>query len=331
MLPMDKIDRIDRALKKLSRQESDCALCPRECHVDRTIGKGGVCQSGSSAAVSHALLHFGEEPIISGQEDWARVKFPGRRPAGGSGTIFFTGCNLKCLFCQNYQLSWLLEGREVADVELAGMMMDLQDRGALNINLVSPTHVILPVLRSLKIALLRGLRLPIVYNSNGYEKEGVIRLLEGIVDIYLPDLKYFHPEVSKTFSGAPDYFRWASLAVEEMYLQQPALTLSNDGIAERGLIVRHLILPGQVCDSLAILVWIQKKLNPAVCLSLMSQYHPCFKAPEEIRRDLAPEEYKAVLRGAEKLGFENLFIQPEPFGSDDHLIPDFRRRDPFKF
>ena len=328
---MDKIERIDRALKKLSEQESDCSLCPRECHVDRASRTKGVCQTGRAAGVSHALLHYGEEPVISGHQDCSRAKSRGKHPSAGSGTIFFTGCNLKCLFCQNYQLSWLLEGREVSDAELAGMMLDLQDRGAFNINLVSPTHVLLPILRSLKIAFERGLRLPIVYNSNGYEKEEVIKLLEGIIDVYLPDLKYFHPEISKKFSGASDYFRWAGPAVREMYLQQPTLTLHGEDIAERGLIIRHLILPGHVRDSLDILEWIQKKLSPAVCLSLMSQYHPCFEAPEEIQRSLAPEEYKAVLSRAEELGFESLFIQPEPFGSEDHLIPDFRRRDPFKF
>ncbi|RPJ03233.1 MAG: hypothetical protein EHM31_01475, partial [Candidatus Aminicenantes bacterium] len=199
-----KLELVGKALERLSPFEACCTLCPRNCRVDRTAGADGVCRTGRLASVSHALLHFGEEPVISG--------------ASGSGTVFFSGCNLKCLFCQNYQLSWLLEGAPVTDGELAAMMLDLQAKGAHNINLVSPSHVVLPVLRALRIALAGGLDVPLVWNSNGYDSVDAIQALEGIIDIYLPDLKYHSPALSKRYSAAPDYFAKASGAVREMAL-----------------------------------------------------------------------------------------------------------------
>jgi putative pyruvate formate lyase activating enzyme len=323
-----KIGCIDRAVERLAPLESRCTLCPRDCRVDRTAGEKGVCRTGRQALVSHALLHFGEEPVLSGASDAAGSSH-GRR--GGSGTIFFAGCNLKCLFCQNYQLSWLLEGRPVSDEELAAMMLDLESQGALNVNLVSPTHVVLPVLRALRIAFARGLRIPLVWNSNGYDSAGVIRALEGIVDIYLPDLKYLSPELSKRYSGAADYFERAAEAVREMSLQQPVLTLGPDGNARRGLIVRHLVLPGCGEDSRSLLSWLRAHLSPFIGLSLMSQYHPCYKAPGELQRPLSAEEYRPVAELAVELGFEGLFLQPEPFRSDEHLVPDFRKKRPFRW
>jgi len=327
----DKLKRIERALDNLSRFELECRLCPRECRANRQIGQKGICQSGSNAAISHALLHFGEEPVLSGLDNCAKGKGQSASQPSGSGTIFFAGCNLKCLFCQNYQLSWLNQGKIMTDEELAQKMLHLQEKGSLNINLVSPTHLVLPILRALKIAYSQGLGLPLIYNSNGYEKAEVIKNLEGIIDIYLPDLKYFSPEVAAKFSSAPDYFEQASQAIKEMYRQQPELILSEKGIAIKGLIVRHLILPRQTGDSLAILEWIAQNLSASVCLSLMSQYHPCFKAPEEIQRNLTPEEYHQVIARAEELGFETMFIQPEPFAQVEHLIPDFNLENPFKW
>jgi putative pyruvate formate lyase activating enzyme len=312
-----KKELVEKAIERLSPLESSCTLCPRDCRVDRTEAADGVCRTGHFASVSHALLHFGEEPVISGQ--------------AGSGTIFFAGCNLKCLFCQNYQLSWLLEGEPASDEELAEMMLRLQAEGAHNINLVSPSHVVLPVLRALRVALAAGLDIPLVWNSNGYEKVDVIRALEGVVDVYLPDLKYHSPSISKRYSAAADYFARASEAVREMALQQPALELGPDGTARRGLIVRHLALPGAVDDTLVILRWVREKLSPFIGLSLMSQYHPCYRAPEEIRRGLSPEEYRRAADAAVALGFDQLFLQPEPFGPDDHLVPDFRKSKPFRW
>ena len=186
-----KLAAVDRALAALSPAESSCILCPRDCRVDRTRDEPGICRTGRFAAVSRALLHFGEEPVLSGLHDARReLGAEGRAGRAGSGTIFFAGCNLKCLFCQNYQLSWLNEGEPVDDDALAGMMLDLQAQGALNINLVSPTHVVLPVLRALRIAYNRGLDRPLVWNSNGYEHAAVVRALDGVVDVYLPDLKF---------------------------------------------------------------------------------------------------------------------------------------------
>jgi putative pyruvate formate lyase activating enzyme len=324
-----KIQLIEKALEKLAPLETCCTLCPRQCRVNRTKGEKGICQTGSQASVSHALLHFGEEPVLSGTHRSGTSESHAGR--AGSGTVFFTGCNLKCLFCQNYQLSWLLEGNPVTDAELAGMMLGLQDQGALNINLVSPTHVVLPIFRALKIARGEGLHLPLVWNSNGYDSLKVIQCLDGLVDIYLPDLKYRSPAVSKRYSGAEDYFDNASAALREMSVQQPVLELGPDGSARRGLIVRHLVLPGGAEDSLSVLKWMSGNLSPYIGLSLMSQYHPCFKAPSEIQRPVTPEEYKPVAELAVKLGFGHLFLQPEPFRPDEHLTPDFRRKEPFRW
>ena len=312
-----KQEQVRRALERLSPFETSCTLCPRDCRVDRTKGSEGVCRTGHLAAVSHALLHFGEEPVISGRS--------------GSGTIFFAGCNLKCLFCQNYQLSWLLEGGPVTDGELAAIMLDLQKKGAHNINLVSPSHVVLPVLRALRIALEEGLDIPLVWNSNGYDSVEVVQALEGIVDIYLPDLKYYSPALSKRYSAAPDYFAKASEAVREMALQRPALDLGGDGTARKGLVVRHLMLPGAVDDTLVLVKWIGENLSPYIGLSLMSQYHPCFRAPEEIQRGVSPEEYRRAADAALALGLDHLFLQPEPFRADEHLVPDFRKEKPFRW
>ncbi len=312
-----KLELVDRALDRLSPLEAACTLCPRDCRVDRTMGADGVCRTGCRASVSHALLHFGEEPVISGRS--------------GSGTIFFTGCNLKCLFCQNYQLSWLLEGEPATDAELAAMMLGLQAKGAHNINFVSPTHVVLPILRALRLALADGLEIPLIWNSNGYDSLEVVRALEGVVDVYLPDLKYHSPALSKRYSGAEDYFDRASEAVREMSLQQPALDLAAGGTARRGLVLRHLILPGAVEDTLALLRWTRESLSPYIGLSLMSQYRPCFKAPEEIQRGVSPEEYRRAADEATSLGFDQLFLQPEPFRPDEHLVPDFRKDKPFRW
>jgi len=324
-----KLDRIDSALARLGGQEADCRLCPRECGVDRASGKRGFCDSGTSAVVSHALLHFGEEPVLSGGQDGVPSSGQTGRRRSGSGTIFFAGCNLKCPFCQNYQLSWLGQGRMVADEDLAAMMLDLQEHGALNINLVSPTHFILPILRALRIAYSKGLEIPLVANSNGYEKASVLAHLEGIIDIYLPDLKYFSPSLSLRFSDASDYFSRASEALREMAFQQPFLVLDGRGLAERGLIVRHLVLPGQTQDSAAVLDWLAEALGLSTAVSLMSQYHPCFRAPEDLQRPLAAEEYRKILAKAQELGFERMFVQPESFDPEEHLFPDFDRAEPF--
>ena len=329
MNALRKTDRIDSALARLQTHEVNCHLCPRDCGINRAAGEKGFCESGNMATVSHALLHFGEEPVLSGPEDCVGGQSMTGLKRSGSGTIFFAGCNLKCWFCQNYQLSWLGQGRPVTDEELARLMLGLQDKGALNINLVSPSHLILPILRALRIAYSNGLEIPLVSNSNGYEKASVLAHLEGIIDLYLPDLKYFSPDLALRFSGAAGYFSQAGEADEEMAFQQPILVLNDQGIAERGLIVRHLVLPGQVKDSTAVLEWLAGEFGSRIAVSLMSQYHPCYRAPEGLQRPLFPEEYKEVLSRALELGFERMFIQPEAFGQEDHLFPDFDRAKPF--
>jgi putative pyruvate formate lyase activating enzyme len=325
-MPDKKISRIEQAIESLAPHEAACSLCPRDCRVDRRKSPSGICKSGVRAGVSSGLLHFGEEPVLSGASG---KSVDGSGPGRGSGTIFFTGCNLKCVFCQNFQISWEGRGQTLTDEKLAELMLDLQARGAFNINLVSPTHIIVPILRALRIAVPRGLKIPIVYNSNGYEKIDVLEHLAGIIDVYLPDLKYHAASISKRYSGAPDYFAHASVAVQEMFVQQPDLDLGEDDIARKGLIIRHLVLPGLIEDSMSILDWIARTLPPGTAVSLMSQFLPCYKTPDELRRPLAPEEYRTVVDGAHGLGLSNLFIQPELFRPGEHLVPDFERPEPF--
>ena len=320
---------IDRALDALSAHNRECLLCPRDCGVDRDAGETGFCGIGPRATVASALLHFGEEPVLSGVAE-VRGFRPGTGDARrGSGTVFFTGCSLQCLFCQNHQISRAREQNPAADDELAAAFLGLQRRGALNLNLVTPSHVLMPILRALRIAVAAGFRLPVVYNCGGYEKADVLRFLEGIVDIWLPDLKYHDPGPAGELSRAPDYFRWASEAVVEMYCQQPRLETAEDGSARRGLIVRHLVLPGGEKDSIRILEWMAHRLSPTVGLSLMSQFRPCFRTPPAYDRNVGREEYRAVLDAARRLGFETIFAQPEPFAPDEHLVPDFSREKPF--
>lgn len=209
------------------------------------------------------------------------------------------------------------------------MMLDLERQGALNINFVSPTQSILPILRALRLALSRGLSLPLVYNTNGYERVDVIERLAGIVDIYLPDCKYALSEPAARLSGAADYFDQARPALQEMFVQQPDLALDEGGFAAAGTIVRHLVLPGQVSNSLAVLDWLAATFRPTVPVSLMSQYRPCWRAPEDLDRPLLPEEYKTVLDHARRLGFDPLFVQPGLFREEEHLNPDFDRKHPF--
>jgi len=327
----EKIEKIEQALHNLANHEKNCRLCPRECEANRQNGEEGFCESSSSASISHATLHFGEEPLLSGHYNYLKNSLKDPTSRHGSGTIFFTGCNLKCVFCQNFQLSWYKEGNTVSSEKLAEKMLRLQEQGALNINLVSPSHMILPILKALKIAYLKGLSLPLVYNSNAYEKVEVLRNLEGIVDIYLPDFKYFSSHASAKYSGAFDYFQHASQAIKEMYCQQPVLVLNSKKVAQKGLIIRHLVLPGQTGDSIILLEWMSKNLSLSVCLSIMSQYYPCFKAPPEIQRTLTRGEYVNVVSKAKELGFENMLIQPEPFARNEHLIPDFNIKDPFRW
>lgn len=209
-------------------------------------------------------------------------------------------------------------------------MLELQSKGALNINLVSPTHMLIPILSALKTAYIKGLSLPLVYNSSGYERAEVIKKLDGVVDLYLPDMKYFSPQLSKRLSGVSGYFGQAKKAIKEMADQQPHLKLEENETAQKGLIIRHLVLPGQVSNTLNILNWIKENIPLSIGLSLMSQFYPCFKTPPEFQRKITKKEYEKVLRIAQELGFKYIYAQPELFSDNRHLIPDFNHQNPFE-
>jgi len=285
-----------------------CHACPFDCGVDRRV-KLGVCRAPQQFEISLAQLHHWEEPPISGTR--------------GSGTIFFSHCNLRCRFCQNYDISQLGNGHEVTPERLLAMMLELEQQGAHNINLVSPTHYTEQLLPVLEHAAAR-LKIPVVWNSNGYEKAETIRRLEGLVRIYLPDLKYHADELARACSSAPDYFRFASAAITEMKRQVGQNRYDEHGIVEKGLIIRHLVLPGHAEDSKRILTWIRDDLGPCTHVSLMSQYYPVHRAAElpGMNRRLSTGEYEDVRRLFDELGFEEGFAQ-EPSSASRDYTPDF--------
>ena len=289
---------VERRGKELFGRLKSCDICPRDCLVDRLSGKRGVCRSDYRLMVSSYNLHFGEEPPISG---WR-----------GSGTIFLTNCPLRCKFCQNYPISQLGNGKVYEVEELSEMMLYLQRRGAHNINLVTPTHYLPHILLALSMAMKRGLKIPIVYNTSGYEKVEILRYLDGVVDIYLPDAKYSDKNLAKRLSLANDYPEVNRLALKEMARQVGELKLSEDGVAIRGLIVRHLVLPNNVENSRGVLNMIKEEIGTWVTISLMSQYFPTFRALSDnmINRKITKEEYEDVVRYMKSLGFKNGWIQP---------------------
>jgi putative pyruvate formate lyase activating enzyme len=283
-----------------------CGLCPRECGVNRLAGELGYCRMPAEPVVASWNVHFGEEPPISGQR--------------GSGTIFFSGCTGRCLFCQNYPISQLGVGQRVTVHRLAGMMLELQRRGCHNINLVTATHFIPAFLRALDIAARGGLRVPIVYNTSGYEKVDTLRLLQGVVDIYLPDAKYADDEVARELSGFVNYVAVNRAALREMARQVGAhLLVDERGIAWHGMIVRHLVLPNGLAGTRAVLTWIAEELSPRVPVSLMSQYFPAHKALQHplIGRKINDDELLAAIEALEQSGLEQCFLQ-EPFEEGDH-------------
>lgn len=287
---------------------SKCNLCPRECNIDRTKAKGFCCAT-DKLYVARAALHEWEEPCISGET--------------GSGTVFFSNCNLKCVFCQNYNISHESFGKEITTERLSEIFLELQSKCANNINLVTPTHYIPHIIEAITKARKNGLVLPIVYNSSGYEKVETIQMLKGYVDIYLPDFKYFDDTIATKYSSAPNYFLYADKAIEEMVNQVGEPVFNNDGIMTKGVIIRHLILPDNIIDSKKIIKHIYDKYKNKVYISIMNQYTPIHQLKySELNRTLSNNEYEEVIDYAISIGVENGFIQ-EGETAKESFIPAF--------
>ncbi len=273
-----------------------CELCPRKCGINRLDGKVGYCGAGYNVKLSKAMLHKWEEPCISF--------------GNGSGAVFFTNCSMSCVFCQNFDISQERFGKDVSIERLSDIYIILQEKGAQNINLVSPTHYIPQIIESIKIAKQKGLNLPIIYNSNGYESAHALKMLEGIVDVYLPDIKYYNDIYSVKYSKTPHYFKYASESVLEMYRQVGSPVFEGEGI-KKGVIIRHLLLPGLLPESKKILDWIAKNLPKSIYISLMCQYIPLYKAKDypEINKKISKKSYEWLIDYALSIGLENGFIQ----------------------
>ena len=272
-----------------------CDLCARGCHVNRLLStRGARCRTGERALVYSAGPHFGEErPLVGG---------------GGSGTIFFSACNLDCVFCQNWEISHRAEGQEVTAAELAETMLELQQVGCHNINLVTPSHVVAQVLAALAIAAEAGLRLPLVFNSGGYDSPQALALLDGVVDIYMPDMKFADSAVAAPYLGVADYAEVNRAAVREMHRQVGDLVLDRNGIARRGLLVRHLVLPGNLAGSDRVIDFLAEEISPHTYLNLMNQYRPCYRADEypALARRPSASEYRQARAHARQRGMTRL-------------------------
>jgi putative pyruvate formate lyase activating enzyme len=303
-----------KALVKLRGMLSSCTICPRHCRVDRTRGEQGFCRLGDKIVMDCALVHHGEEPPLSGSR--------------GAGTIFFSSCNLKCSYCQNHQISHDIKGELLDSAALARIMLSLEDKGCHNIEPVTPTPQTPRIMAALLTARDQGLELPFIYNCGGYEEPEVIKMLAGMVDIYLPDFKYGCDEDGLLFSGVKDYVAQALAAIKEMARQVGDELETEDDIARRGLLIRHLILPGRTENSFAALRLIKENISLRVSLSIMSQYTPIPALARHaiLGRRITRREYETVVNYALDLGFENIFAQEV---SDHHLSPDFNEADPF--
>lgn len=306
---------------------SDCTLCPRSCHVNRLAGEKGFCGQDARLTAARASLHMWEEPCISG--------------TAGSGTVFFSGCNLKCVFCQNHHIALGRTahgtvGQPVTCMRLAEIFLSLQDKGANNINLVTPSHFVPQICEALRTARSQGLTIPVVYNTGSYESVETLKLLDGLIDIYLPDMKYYSAELSLRYSHAKDYFYHASQAIAEMFRQvgtplfQPQISATNssshpqEGLMKKGVIVRHLILPGQIKDSKKILRYLHDTYGNDIYISIMNQYTPLPHVADipELNRKVTAEEYNRVLDFALRIGIENGFFQ-EGEAASESFIPEF--------
>jgi putative pyruvate formate lyase activating enzyme len=272
----------DRA-EELHKLQKNCRLCPHNCEIERTEGKIGVCFTTDKPKISSVHPHFGEEPPLVG--------------TNGSGTIFFTNCNLNCLFCQNFDISQLHGGREVSLEQLANAMLNLQNIGCHNINFVTPTHVIPQIVDALILAIQQGLEIPLVYNCGGYESVETLKLLDGIIDIYMPDIKYSDNEFARKYSGAKNYWDVVRKALKEMHKQVGDLQISRRGFAQRGLLVRHLVLPNNIAGSVKVIDFVAQEISADSYLNIMDQFRPSFRAHKikELNRSISHTEYSDVV------------------------------------
>jgi putative pyruvate formate lyase activating enzyme len=284
---------LERCAQELHARLEECTLCPHRCRADRIKGRGGKCRTGALPILSSFNPHFGEEAPLVGRH--------------GSGTIFFSYCNLSCIFCQNYDISHLGRGEEISYEELAEVMLHLQKKGCHNINFVTPTHVNYAIIKALILAIPHGLKIPLVYNSGGYDDAGIIRLLEGAYDIYMPDLKYMDPDTAARLSGAHDYPSRAAAAIMEMHRQVGDLVLDQNGIARRGLLVRHLVLPNNLAATDRVIQFIAN-LSAHTYLNIMDQYSPEYRAYEcpDLRRRATLSEYDAAVALALRCGLSRI-------------------------
>jgi putative pyruvate formate lyase activating enzyme len=286
--------RLEEKIAAAREKMSNCDLCPRRCGVDRLTGEIGVCRTGARAWVSSFAPHFGEEAPLVGR--------------GGSGTIFFTHCNLLCLFCQNFDISHEGIGEPVSDEALAGMMLELQRVGCHNINLVTPSHVVPQILAAIGLAAAGGLCLPVVYNSGGYDRVETLHLLEGVVDIYMPDFKFWDSKIAEEACDAPDYPEVARRALVEMHRQVGDLDIGPDGLARRGLLLRHLVLPGGRAGTAEIMDFVARSVSTQTYVNVMPQYRPCGRSGEIEGLGTAPDaaEYRNAMEAARKAGIRRL-------------------------
>jgi putative pyruvate formate lyase activating enzyme len=285
-----------RRAKRAEQILQRCTVCPRNCKVNRLENKFAVCKTGRYAIVSSYFPHHGEEDCLRGWQ--------------GSGTIFFSGCNLRCVFCQNFDISWRVQGTPAPPRKLADMMLDLQAQGCHNINFVTPEHVVPQIVESLPLAVERGLRLPLVYNTSAFDSMESLSLLDGLVDVYMPDFKFWDSEMARKYSRAPDYPNVARRTIKEMFRQVGDLVVDKKGLARRGLLVRHLVMPHDVAGTREIVRWIAEELSPTTYVNVMPQYYPAGKVSpvefEEINRHVSPAEYEKALDEACRAGLKRL-------------------------
>ena len=287
-----------------------CEICPHMCKINRNIGKIGRCKCNNKIKIALATVHNYEEPCISGKN--------------GSGTIFFTNCNLNCIYCQNYKISQQGKGYEITIEELANIMLEEQEKKVNNINLVTPTMYAYQIIEAIKLAKSKGLYIPIIYNTNGYENIKTIKALNGYIDVYLPDLKYYSNELSKKYSKIDNYFKYATEAIKEMYKQVGTPVFNENGIIRRGVIIRHLVLPNHIQNSKHILKWIKENMPEDIYVSIMAQYFPTYKAKEDnlLNRKLNKKEYKEIEEFLYTLNIKNGYIQ-ELGEHEEEYVPDF--------